>query len=85
MCVTLLVLKKRARAMCCDLHGKSITYFAGGLFRTVLSALFDHDTHDVLLSARKAPGRCRRRATWHGTLSILFRGQAARYSSLSFF
>jgi hypothetical protein len=45
------------RTMCCYLHGERPGQIHGGPFGTGLSALFDDDTHDVLLFARKTPGR----------------------------
>ncbi len=40
----------------------------GGLFGTILSALFDDDAHDVLLFARETCGRLRGPPVWYGTL-----------------
>ena len=42
--------------MYCYLHGKRPGEILGGPFGTGLSALFDDDTHDVLLFARKTAG-----------------------------
>ena len=44
------------RTTCCYLHGKRVGEFGGRPLGTVLSALSDDDTHDVLLFTRKNVG-----------------------------
>ena len=43
------------RTMCCYLHGNHVGQIGGGPYGMALSALFDDDTRDALLLARKTP------------------------------
>ena len=60
------------RTMCCYLHGDRVGRFVGGFggrpLGAVPCALFDDDTHDVLLVARETQRRFRGRAVTVGAI-----------------